>query len=53
VIGVLQMTAKDGLTDDALNQKLLSLGHDQGLKSVCFVANYFGDVPQTVLRRRC
>jgi predicted Zn-dependent protease len=97
--GVLQILAKDGLTDDALNSKLLDLAKDRGLKNVyvvetlggeltprllyrvgldgkrelvrgaalddldqralrssveaagkdLFVANYFGDVPQTVL----
>jgi hypothetical protein len=96
---VLQILAKDGLTDDALNSKLLDLAKDRGLKNVyvvetlggeltprllyrvgldgkrelvrgaalddldqralrssveaagkdLFVANYFGDVPQTVL----
>jgi hypothetical protein len=98
-IGVLRVTAKDGLTDDELNRKLLEMARDRELKSVysvqtlggaltprllyrvspdgkrelvrgavlddldqralrssveaagkdLFVANYFGDVPETVL----
>jgi hypothetical protein len=99
MIGVLRVTVKDGLTDDALNRKLLEMAKDRELKNVyyvqtlgggltprllyrvspdgkrelvrgaaledldqralrssveaagkdLFVANYFGDVPQTVL----
>jgi len=36
-IGVLQVTAKDGLTDDELNSKLLALAKDRGLKNVYYV----------------
>ena len=31
-IGVLKITAKDGLSDEALNQKLLDLAKDRGLR---------------------
>ena len=37
-IGVLKVTAREGLTDDELNQKLLDIAKDQGLKSVYYVA---------------
>jgi predicted Zn-dependent protease len=37
-VGVLKITAKDGLTDGELNQKLLDLAKDRGLKSVYYVA---------------
>jgi predicted Zn-dependent protease len=37
VIGVMKVSAKDGLADDALNQKLLDIGKDRGLKNVYFV----------------
>ena len=36
-IGVLKVTAKDGLTDEELNRKLLDLAKDRGLKSVYYV----------------
>jgi predicted Zn-dependent protease len=36
-IGVLQVTAKDGLTDEELNSKLLALAKDRGLKNVYYV----------------
>jgi predicted Zn-dependent protease len=38
VVGVLKITAKDGLLDDELNQKLLNLAKDRGLKDVYYVA---------------
>jgi predicted Zn-dependent protease len=50
VIGVLKVTAKDGLSDDALNKKLLDLGHDRSLKSVYFVQTLGGDVPRLLYR---
>jgi hypothetical protein len=50
-IGVLQVTAKDGLTDDELNQKLLSLAKDRGLKSVYFVETLGGAFTPRLLYR--
>jgi predicted Zn-dependent protease len=38
VVGVLKITAKDGLTDNELNQKLLDLAKDRGLKDVYYAA---------------
>jgi hypothetical protein len=38
VVGVLKITAKDGLTDDELNKKLLDLAKDRGLKDVYYVS---------------
>jgi hypothetical protein len=49
-IGVLKVTAKDGLPDDALNKKLLDLGKDRGLKSVYFVETLGGDAPRLLYR---
>jgi TldD protein len=37
VIGVLKVTAQQGLTDEELNQKLLGIAKDRGLKSVYYV----------------
>ncbi|MGA2351325.1 MAG: metallopeptidase TldD-related protein [Terracidiphilus sp.] len=37
-IGVFQVKAKDGLTDEELNRKLIDLGKDRGLKSVYYVS---------------
>lgn len=37
-IGVFEVTAKDGLSDDELNRKLLELAKDRGLKSVYYVS---------------
>jgi len=37
-IGVLQITAKQGLSVDELTKKLIALGHDRDLKSVYLVA---------------
>ncbi len=42
VIGVLKITAQQGLTDDELNRKLLDLAKDRGLKSVYFVETLGG-----------
>jgi hypothetical protein len=50
-IGVLQMTAKDGLTDEELNRKLLELGKDRGLKSVYYVATLGGELTPRLLYR--
>ncbi len=49
-IGVLKVTAQDGLTDDALNRKLLDLGKDRELKSVYFVETLGGDAPRLLYR---
>jgi predicted Zn-dependent protease len=45
-IGVLKVTAKDGLSDDELNKKLQDLGRARGLKSVYFVETLGGEVPR-------
>jgi predicted Zn-dependent protease len=50
-IGVLQVTAKDGLTDEALNRKLLDLAKDRGLKSAYYVATLGGDLTPRLLYR--
>jgi TldD protein len=50
-IGVLQVTAKDGLTDDELNRKLVDFGHDRGLKSVYFVQTLGGELTPRLLYR--
>ena len=49
-IGVLQVTAKDGLSSDELNKKLLDLGKDRGLKSVYFVETLGGEAPRLLYR---
>jgi TldD protein len=49
-IGVLKVTAKDGLSDDELNGKLLEMGKDGGLKSVYFVETMGGDAPRLLYR---
>jgi hypothetical protein len=49
-IGVLKVTAKDGLSEDALNKKLLDLGKDRGLKSVYFVETLGGEAPRLLYR---
>jgi predicted Zn-dependent protease len=38
LVGVLQVTAKNGLTDEELNRKLLGMAKDRGLKSVYYVS---------------
>jgi predicted Zn-dependent protease len=50
VIGVLKVTAKDGLSDDELNRKLLDMGKDRGLKGVYFVQTLGGDAPRLLYR---
>ncbi len=49
-IGVLKVTAKDGLTDDELNKKLLDLAKDRELKSVYYVQTLGGDAPRLLYR---
>jgi TldD protein len=50
-IGVLQFTAKDGLTDDELNHKLLDLAKDRGLPSVYYVQTLGGELTPRLLYR--
>jgi predicted Zn-dependent protease len=50
-IGVLQVTAKEGLTDEELNGKLLELAKDRGLKNVYYVATMGGKLTPRLLYR--
>jgi TldD protein len=50
-IGVLQVTAKDGLTDPELNRKLLDLAKDRGLKDVYYVSTLGGKLTPRLLYR--
>jgi TldD protein len=50
-IGVLQVTAKDGVTDEDLNSKLLALAKDRGLKNVYYVATLGGKLVPRLLYR--
>jgi len=50
-IGVLKVAAKDGLTQDELNRKLLDLAKDRGLKSVYYVETMGGDLTPRILYR--
>ncbi len=50
-IGVLKVTAKDGLTEDELNRKLLDLAKDRELKSVYYVNTLGGKLTPRVLYR--
>jgi TldD protein len=50
-IGVLQVTAKDGLTDEELNSKLLTLAKDRGLKNVYYVSSIGGMLTPHMLYR--
>jgi predicted Zn-dependent protease len=50
-IGVLQVTAKDGLTDEELNRKLVDLAKDRGLKSVYFVETFGNELTPRLLYR--
>jgi predicted Zn-dependent protease len=50
-IGVLKVTAKDGLTDDELNRKLLDLAKDRGLKDVYYLNTLGGKLTPRVLYR--
>jgi TldD protein len=51
MIGVLDVTAKDGLPDEELNRKLLDLARDRGLKSVYFVETLGGELTPRLLYR--
>jgi predicted Zn-dependent protease len=50
-IGVLKITAANGVSDEELNQKLLALGKDRDLKSVYFVQTMGGATTPRVLYR--
>jgi predicted Zn-dependent protease len=50
-IGVFQVTAKDGVTDEELNSKLLELAKDRGLKNVYYVATMGGKLVPRLLYR--
>jgi predicted Zn-dependent protease len=50
-IGVLKVTAKNGLSDDELNQKLLAMAKDRGLTSVYFVQTLGGELAPRLLYR--
>jgi len=50
-IGVLQVADKDGLSDDALNAKLLDLAKDRGLKNVYYVATLGAELTPRLLYR--
>jgi TldD protein len=50
-IGVLRISAKDGLADDALNRKLIDLAKDRGLNSVYFVETLGGELTPRLLYR--
>jgi predicted Zn-dependent protease len=50
-IGVLRVTAQDGLSDDALNRKLVDLAKDRGLKSVYYVQTLGGESTPRLLYR--
>ena len=51
MIGVFQVTAKDGSSDDDLNRKLLDLARDRGLKSVYYVGTLGGELTPRLLYR--
>jgi TldD protein len=50
-IGVLKISAENGLSDEDLNQKLLAMAKDRGLKSVYFVETLGGDRTPRLLFR--
>ncbi|MGA3334522.1 MAG: metallopeptidase TldD-related protein [Terracidiphilus sp.] len=51
MIGVLKITAENGLSTDELNHKLLDMAKDRGLKSVYFVQTLGGErVPRLLYR---
>jgi hypothetical protein len=50
-IGVFQVTAREGLSDDELNHKLLDLAKDRGLKSVYSVQTLGGELTPRLLYR--
>jgi predicted Zn-dependent protease len=50
-IGVFMVTAKDGLTDEELNRKLLETASDRGLKNVYYVDTMGGKLTPRLLYR--
>jgi len=50
-IAVLKVSAREGLSDDDLNKKLLALAKDRGLKSVYFVQTMGGEMTPRLLYR--
>jgi len=50
-IGVLEIVAKDGLSDEDLNRKLLAMATDRSLKNVYFVATLGGEFNPRLLYR--
>jgi predicted Zn-dependent protease len=50
-IGVIKITAKNGLSDEDLNKKLLDLAKDRGLKSVYYVETLGGEMRPRLLYR--
>ena len=50
-IGVLKVTAKNGLPDDELNRKFLDLAKDRDLKSVYYVETLGGELTPRLLYR--
>jgi hypothetical protein len=50
-IGVMKVTATEGLSDEELNKKLLDMGRDRGLKSVYFVQTLGGALNPRLLYR--
>jgi len=51
IIGVLDVMAKDGLSDAELNQKMLALAKDRGLKSAYFVETLGPELTPRLLYR--
>jgi TldD protein len=51
VIGVLKVTAQQGLSDEELNSKLLALGKDRGMKSVYYVETLGAEATPRLLYR--
>ncbi|MGA2652226.1 MAG: metallopeptidase TldD-related protein [Terracidiphilus sp.] len=50
-LGVLEISAKEGVADQELNQKLMDLAKDRGLKSVYFVQTLGGEMTPRLLYR--
>jgi hypothetical protein len=50
-IGVLKVTAENGLSNDELNRKLMDMAKERGLKSVYFVATLGGEMTPRLLYR--
>ena len=51
VIGVLKVTAQQGLSDEELNQKLLQIARDRGLKNVYYVETLGAEATPRLLYR--